>query len=374
MNERTYWLDLFTGTTWDEFLRAGASVSGFRERRRPSVQQMKPGDYLLCYLTGVSRWIGILEVTGIAFEDQTPIWNVDSFPCRVPVKALITLTPETAVPVLDLKDDLTIFRDLASPIAWGAHFRGSPVKWKASDGEAVLKAIERAHANPVSRPFDPRKLARTPKYIKTDNDIAITIPEPTEVEASNGETLPHDIPQKDATLHTEVQWLLLKLGSDMGLDVWVAQNDRNRDYRGIKFSDLPRIRKELPGNLDEAVKRTVRLIDVLWLKGNAVVAAFEIESTTSIYSGLLRLGDLIALQPHLNIPLYIVAPDDRRNDVMIEVNRPTFASLQPPMSEMCRFLPVTALRERTTQVEPVVKHLSPDFLQDVAESCVIEEV
>jgi hypothetical protein len=52
---RTYWLDLFTGTTWKEFLAAGGEVSGFRERRWKTVQQMKPGDYLLCYLTGISR-------------------------------------------------------------------------------------------------------------------------------------------------------------------------------------------------------------------------------------------------------------------------------------------------------------------------------
>jgi hypothetical protein len=30
---RIYWLDLFTGTTWKEFLAAGGEVSGFRERR-----------------------------------------------------------------------------------------------------------------------------------------------------------------------------------------------------------------------------------------------------------------------------------------------------------------------------------------------------
>jgi hypothetical protein len=41
-------LDLFTGTTWEEFQAAGGEVSGFRERRWKSVQQMKPGDYLLC--------------------------------------------------------------------------------------------------------------------------------------------------------------------------------------------------------------------------------------------------------------------------------------------------------------------------------------
>jgi hypothetical protein len=59
---------------------------------------------------------------------------------------------------------------------------------------------------------------------------------------------------------------------------------------------------------DEATNRTIELIDVLWLKGNAVVAAFEIESTTSIYSGLLRMSDLIAMQPNLNIPLYLSPP------------------------------------------------------------------
>lgn len=78
---------------------------------------------------------------------------------------------------------------------------------------------------------------------------------------------------------------------------------------------------------------------MLWLKGNAVVAAFEIESTTSIYSGLLRMADLIAMQPNLNIPLYLVAPDERRQKVFAEVNRPTFSRLSPPLVELCRFVP-----------------------------------
>jgi hypothetical protein len=115
----------------------------------------------------------------------------------------------------------------------------------------------------------------------------------------------------------------------MGLDVWVARNDRSRDWNGHRFTDLPRLRAELPLQFDEATNRTIELIDVLWLKGNAVVAAFEIESTTSIYSGLLRMSDLIAMQPNLNIPLYLVAPDERRQKVFAEVNRPTFSRLSP---------------------------------------------
>jgi hypothetical protein len=30
----------------------------------------------------------------------------------------------------------------------------------------------------------------------------------------------------------KIQWLLLKLGSDLGLDIWVARNDRNRTHNG----------------------------------------------------------------------------------------------------------------------------------------------
>jgi hypothetical protein len=29
-----YWLDLYTGATWEEFRKAGANISGFSERRR----------------------------------------------------------------------------------------------------------------------------------------------------------------------------------------------------------------------------------------------------------------------------------------------------------------------------------------------------
>jgi len=116
---KNYWLDLFNWKTWQEFLKAGGEVSGFRENRWKTVQQIKPGDYLLCYLTGVSRWIGILEVTTEAFKDDSPIWEYDAFPSRLGVKIINQLEPETAVPVLDLKEKLSIFQNLKNPNSWG---------------------------------------------------------------------------------------------------------------------------------------------------------------------------------------------------------------------------------------------------------------
>ncbi len=368
MPKRSYWLDLFTGVTWQEFLDAGAEISGFRQTRWKSVQKIRVGDYLLCYLTGVSRFIGVLEVVSAPFKSLEPqIWKDEHFPCRVRVKTLIALFPENAVPVLELRDRLSIFRNMKNPLAWSGPFRGSLSRWKVADGEAVVEALVKAKENPVSRPVDPAKLSRRPKPLKTKIG-SVTVPE--------GEEQPPPTPEttKEPTPHEEIQWLLLKLGSDMGFDVWVARNDRGREVYGQRFADLPTLKSEIPLRFDEATTRTIELIDVLWLHRNAIAAAFEIESTTSIYSGLLRMSDLLSMQPNLNIPLYLVAPDDRRDKVITEVNRPTFSRLSPPLAQMCRFIPFSALRKRLNELGSVVRFLKPEVLVELSESCEIEEL
>ncbi len=67
------------------------------------------------------------------------------------------------------------------------------------------------------------------------------------------------------------------------------------------------------------------------------------------------MADLITMQPNINIPLYIVAPDEQQNKVIQEVNRPTFANLSHPMRELCRFIAFLTLRDRVNQVAPVVR-------------------
>ncbi|MDQ7780008.1 MAG: EVE domain-containing protein, partial [Planctomycetota bacterium] len=357
----------FTGATWDEFKAAGAKVSGFRESRWNSVQKIRPGDYFLCYLTGVSRFIGILEVTDNPYKDNTRIWKDEDFPCRLKVKIVTELTPDTAVPVLDLRDRLSFFQNLTSPHAWTGHFRASPAKWETSDGEAIVQAVQDAKDNPTVRPVDERRLKYRPKALKAKIG-SVTIPESEEDELLKDE--PEARKPKE---HTEIQWHLLKLGSDMGFDLWIARNDKNKSWDSKKFADFPKLKSELPLQFDDATNRTIQLIDVLWLKGNAIVAAFEVESTTSIYSGLLRMSDLVAMQPNLTMPLYLVAPDDRRDKVITEVNRPTFSKLSPPLSEICRFVSFSTLKQQIKAVGHMLRFTKPEFLEEISESCEIEE-
>lgn len=374
VSTRNYWLDTFTVHTWQEFLDAGAQISGFHEKRWTTVKQIKRDDYLICYLTGISRWVGVLEVVSEPFQDNTPIWKEDVYPCSVRVKLLVGLTPETAVPIYELKEQLSIFENAGSN-TWTGNLRGSPRNWKVSDAEVVVMAVQEAQRNPVSRPVEQRKLVKRPTVLQTKLG-SVTVPgldEPSEKEdISSVVEAPGTL--REPRLHTEIQWLLLKLGNDMGLDVWVANNDRSQGVNGHKFSDLPRLKKELPLQFDAETTQIIKLIDVLWLKGNAIIAAFEIECTTSIYSGLLRMADLISMQPNLKIPLYLVAPDERRGKVITEINRPTFSRLYPPMKEICRFLSIPTLRERLSQVSSVIRFLKPEFLVDLSESCHIEDL
>jgi len=141
---------------------------------------------------------------------------------------------------------------------------------------------------------------------------------------------------KSAGLHTEIQFNLLKLGEALGLQVWVAGSDRNKKYNGTSFSELSM--EELPPSIgfNKEIIRTIRNIDVIWFSANKIECAFEIEVTTSIYSGVLRLSDLLALVPNINFPIYIVSPKKRKDKVKRELLRPTFKRLK--LDERCKYI------------------------------------
>lgn len=81
------------------------------------------------------------------------------------------------------------------------------------------------------------------------------------------------------------------------------------------------------------------------------------------------MSDLIAMQPNLNIPLFLVAPDDRRNKVQAEINRPTFSRLAPPLVKVCRYISFSTLEKRYDEVKSFVRYLKADFLNELAEDC-----
>jgi len=368
----SYWLDLFTGTTWDEFRQAGAKVSGFRHRMRNTVAKVKPGDILLCYMTGVMRWIGALEVVGLS-DDDRDIWSVAKFPARLAVKPLVMLEPKNGIPMNELEGHVEFYEGPGDRGKFKGFIRRSPNQFQVEkDGDFIIKLLRQAEQHPINRPVDPAKLARKPllkaetKKGKKKIETLVSIPE-TE-ESPDGE-VPAGAKAAEATTHTEIQYALLQLGSDMGFEVWVARNDRGKVCHGASLGSMSGMVDELPTQFNEATNRTIELIDVLWLKGNSIVAAFEVECTTSVYSGLLRMSDLLALQPNLNIRLYIVAPDERRVKVSQEILRPTFMLQDKPLAEICGYISTSELTEKVQGASRLglTSSLKPDFLDQLAE-------
>lgn len=144
------------------------------------------------------------------------------------------------------------------------------------------------------------------------------------------------------TEHDEMQWRLIRLGQLAKCDVWVPRNDQPKQYEGHLFREF--VLHEFHETLD--VPRSIENIDVVWKFGPySIKSAFEIEHSTSIYSGILRLSDLRAEAPNSNYPLFIVASEDRRKRVFEELRRPTFSGPCLRLHEVIRFLGYRKLRD-----------------------------
>lgn len=150
--------------------------------------------------------------------------------------------------------------------------------------------------------------------------------------------------------HAQVQGWLRDLGRSLGFDVWVAANDRNRAVQGGRLCDG--CVDALPVSVEASTgAEAIRLIDVLWLEragsnGSAVgrvTAAFEVEHTTSIYSGIVRMLDLaLGVPDHAGVKLFLVAPDAREDDVRQQLARPAFRRV---VDLSVRFLPYGELEK-----------------------------
>ena len=150
--------------------------------------------------------------------------------------------------------------------------------------------------------------------------------------------------RQEESEHTQIQYLLIKIGRALQHDVYVARNDRHRSCEGQAFAmltvpDLP------PIECTPEVRDTISLIDVIWLKQGSgeIVSAFEVEKSTSIYSGILRLEDLARSISECACNLYLVAPDRREKEVMAQLARPAFRDDLADIS--LSFIPFKELRD-----------------------------
>ena len=161
----------------------------------------------------------------------------------------------------------------------------------------------------------------------------------------------------------------------MGFKVHIPANDRSKTYEGKRINEIVPLVEQLNLGLIHSMMRVIKNIDVLWIDDDAVVGAFEIESTTSIYSGILRMADLLSLQPNFQINCYLVAPDSREVEVFNQVNRPVFTKMKKPFRDSCRFIPFSSLTELGPDDFISFKHQKISYIEEeFSESLVPSDV
>ena len=147
-----YFLDLFSPETYEAFGRSDRSVSGFRPRHKNAAERVRTGDKLVCYMTRVSRWFGVLEVLEGPFRDNTPIFleEADPFVVRFRVKPIVWLAVEKAVPIYEdaVWNQLSFTKgQTRGTPTWTGRVRTSLVQLSDADGrflESLLLEQSRA--------------------------------------------------------------------------------------------------------------------------------------------------------------------------------------------------------------------------------------
>ena len=323
------------------------------------------GDFLL--LTVSKTLAALAQVSGKPFKSNEKVWDNGLYPYRLPIKFQVILEPDARPLILgEIRDVLTS--------VWGPTYGWGILNQQVLEGDVAEKLLSAIKAAPNRIDYFREHLAEKLDEAGAQRQSG---PKPRRKREKGGRpivgTQPKVIAQpqfpfderptpKEASAHHKTQDTLKRLGKVTGCSVWIASNDKSKEYRGKALGDGTLQKLPSLGLSADAVSR-ISMIDVIWIQQGAPVCAFEVETTTSIYSGLLRMSDLLAVVPALKISLFIIAPKERQNKFLSELSRPTFRKIG--LSDYCRFIAIEDLEELIAKVGGL-QGIQPVVLNSVA--------
>lgn len=205
--------------------------------------------------------------------------------------------------------------------------------------------IKKGHKHLIWVPNNPHKNGVT-QLVKTE----VVISEIPTLEAYyDSLVLPTEIDVEEFDInikrrHAQIQIALYFIGKQLGFRTWVAQNDKGILYQNKKFGEFDGVISKLDEELlikshSDAIKAAL-LIDCIWFKnGRLMPAVMEVEHTTGVTSGLVRMKNFFDRFPPFPTRYVIVASDEDRNKVINEANKPQFKDLKT------KFFPYSAVEE-----------------------------
>jgi hypothetical protein len=230
--------------------------------------------------------------------------------------------------------------------------------------------IEKGHKHVLWLPNEPHPIGGI--YTK-DTDIVIS--EFSSEAVYEALDLPSTYQGEELTIemsrrHVQIQIALIKIGEQLGFRTWIANNDKGITYNDTRIGEMkgvvPRLQDEkLLSAYSEAVKAAL-LIDCIWFRNSHFMpAVLEVEHSTGVTSGLSRMKHFYDQIPRLqDVRWTIVAPDEDREKVMKEANKPQFRDLQT------QFMPYSSVEELYSLCQRrKIRGINDAFLDCFMEPC-----
>jgi hypothetical protein len=126
----------------------------------------------------------------------------------------------------------------------------------------------------------------------------------------------------DKLSHSDVQGVLLELGNMLGYDTYVA--DPSKTYMNKPLGDSATL-KEIPQFTYQRLLDTVKNIDVIWFEEEFPKFCFEIEHTTGVTLGLLRLYQIRKLT---DAKFFVIAPEEIISKFQTEISKDPFHQIR----------------------------------------------
>jgi hypothetical protein len=312
---------------------------------------------------------GLAEVKGTPFKSDKIVWDNGLFPFRISIKFTYLFDKQHRPQILgNIRDAL--INAWTTRYGWGilnqylldetnAEIIVKEIIGRETQNSDILQNIDSlladAKQNRVSKAS---KKSAGKRGRPKKSELIIETTNQTETTIEN-----EPLSKQEESLHSKAQYILSRIGQITGCKNFIASNDRKRKFNNIELSTMTVPMLPNLGLNKDATDRISR-IDVIWLRQNAAMCAFEVETSTSIFSGLLRMSDLLSVIPNLNIKLYIVAQRERENKVLNELSRPTFRKIG--LNDYCEFISIEDLEALLAKIENLAGHIQPSILDTIA--------
>ena len=124
--------------------------------------------------------------------------------------------------------------------------------------------------------------------------------------------------------HWDTMGILIELGNMLGFVTYTADPSRKSEILGKTLNEIALL-KEIPPFTYKRHLDTVKNVDVIWFKDEFPAYCFEVEHTTTVTKGLLRLYQI---RNFTNAQFFIVAPPGIISKFQTEISKDPFHKIQ----------------------------------------------